>query len=190
MNRQNTLPSVLEGEVKEGVGNLGTTLPTEHIHGVPSDRHREITAGWGAVSGLTDLLPHSVVSLRNERPVEEQIIRYSYPKRNGPHVIESRIPIIPGKYPQLPLVHSSPTSRATAASPQQSDGSVGREECLWRTPCPMTSPSHQSVAVNTASREASASLHLPSANKLITLRHTLPSVHSLKRPKVQRQAFS
>lgn len=64
MLMDSNLPSVLEGEVEERVGDLGSALPTEYIHGVPCHSHWEVTAGWGAVTSLADLLPHSVVPLQ------------------------------------------------------------------------------------------------------------------------------
>lgn len=46
---------VLEFELEEVVGYLGSTLPREHEHLIPAHSHREVAAGWGDLPTLGHL---------------------------------------------------------------------------------------------------------------------------------------
>jgi len=81
---------VLEFELEEVVGYLGSALPREHKHLVPAHGHREVAAGRRDLAALSHLLPAC------ELPVLEA---------NGPHVIQPGIAIISSEDPQLVTIH-------------------------------------------------------------------------------------
>ena len=95
--RANPHPDPLfELELVEVVCDSGSALPREDVHAVADDRHGEVAAGRRAVSALWDLLPLGLI--------REDVHR--------PHVVESHVPVVPCKDPQLVLEYSRPVGRS------------------------------------------------------------------------------